>query len=419
MLKRIEIISDELSKAIHDGLFNNIWFFIKDFSNYRLQFIVQDKNNENEQIENIIIGELNSFGFKDVDGNYNPLTFERCIDKSDTDKSIPPKYLAELVGDDYWFDDIVPNDAAETTDNQKTNEIQIIRAGIFSAHSFELLPFKYHIEKNDFTATLPIELLYKIEESITFELVNNIPLKEFLFKSLFLTFKAEFEFESYLSLVSYIKDDKGNAYLNTFFGLDIGNFFSIIKPAHHDILKEANKLTATTRISSKVQKLLTTFLDDLLEIEEKERSKIGFGLVFREYHRLIERLGNYIYENLYHQIQTVAESIPNELHYEYNLKQILSRKDLYRITNLNQFSKLLRLISSNYSNIIIGDVKKEVKEKYIPVIDTFSGFSSLRNIQTHDKISIEDDVLIAGINACKTVILNVYQLFNELLKNQE
>ena len=406
MLKSIKIISDQLDNAVNKGLFNNIWFFIKDFKNYKLQFFIEYKQNENERIQYIIIGELNSFGFKNINGKDIPLAFNSIIDSFQY-KSIPPKYLAELVGEETLFD----------IENPGTSPI--IQAGTFEPHKFELFPFHYHIEKNDFSINLPIELLYKIEEAITLELVNNNQLKEYLFKSLFLTFYKEFRFDSKFIFISNIKDEKGYPFLNTFFGFSTFDFFSILKPIHFDILKEANKLLETTvKISSIASTLPKTLFDDLLEIEEKEDKKIGLGLILREYHRLIERLGNYIYDNLYIIIQNDCESIPKELKYELGVEQMLKQKENYKITNLNKFSKLLKFLSSHHSQILNDNQKKEVKDQFIPIVDTFSSFSYLRNIQTHDRIPIEDSVLLAGINAFKTVIRNVYKLFNFLSNNK-
>ena len=420
MQKRIENMSNEINKAVSNGLFNNLWLYLKDFNNYKLQLIIEDKNEGDDQFNRTIIGEFNSLGFKDFNGSYIPLEFDSCLGVPGTDRTTPQKYKAVLVGETSWYDDNETNKNEENEPSYSEDEISIsiVRGGIFTARSFELLPFKFHIEQNEFKVNLPIELMFKVEEALTFELMNNIPLKEFLFKSLFTISMSKFEFESTFNFVSYIKDDNGNPYLNDFFSIGTFDFYSKIKPVYYDILEEANRLTATSRISPIVKNLPQTFFDDLLEIEEKEQKKIGLGLVFREYHRLIERLGNNIYENLYDQIQNIAKYIPAELQYEFDIKQILYRQNLYRITSLNRLSKLLKLISSKYSTIIGTSLKKEIIEKYIPVIETFSGFSALRNIQTHDKIPVEDDILRAGINACKKVIINIYNLFNERLGNQ-
>jgi len=159
-------------------------------------------------------------------------------------------------------------------------------------------------------------------------------------------------------------------------------------------------------------------LDELRGIENREDiSPQDYPIIFREYHKLIEILANKIYNDNYELIQHSIALIHDE-----NYKKILGIRDMeiykseYNITNLNSFAKLLHFLTIPEVNYFNKDDKDVIENEIIFRLETYSGFSKMRNSLTHKFSKLEKGILISGIAALKVVIRAVFKLFYDASK---
>lgn len=411
-------IADKLCEAVQLGLFNDIWYYIKDFQNYKIQ-IQLEAFNEDESSYMIIIGEIDSNGYKDVHANYYPIN-------SDIQNKVPTitnnnkskydiEYVRGICEDVRGVSEINNTSAHGVKKNiERLNHI----SHVGTPFDLELKLNDTLFEKNKFSINLPIDLLPKIEESVLRMLFFNDKLRKILFELTNMLYYADNDldedFDGSLSFVSIITERQNNSLINIFMSFDYEEFNCKIIPEDNSILTEIYKiLDYHAVISNQLPSLPKTILDDLTDLEMKEQKPYyDKVIVFKEYHRLVERFANYIYDKLYDEIQKSSSIITDEDTRKYlSITEMVRKKESYKIMSLKKFSDLLKYLTHRDINILDSEMKNELKEKYIPIIDTYSGFSQLQNIYTHDKLTIDPSVIKTGIVALKHIIRDGYKLF--------
>jgi hypothetical protein len=398
VLKNVELIAEKINEAVHNGLFNRLWYYIKDYRNYKLWFVLE-YDQEEEHI-NTFLGEFNVDGFKDIYGNQFYLKFENYSERRYS--GLPPKYDTDFIYENESFDNLNPGD--------------IFHGFRFRSQiGFALRPHKFHIDESAFSLDIPFEHLPKIEEFILLSFDTDPQLKQLIWDIMGMVEstnpETDFRFDSDFDFVSVYEDGTKDPFLNLFWGFDCEDFYDYIQPMNYEIIQKVSEiLNYSAPISNDLIQLPKTILDDLRKIEQEESKGTAPRLIFKEYHRLIERLGNLCFSKYRKEIIQIANSQKdNSNKNKYDFKNIL-QYDNYSVSSIAKFRKLLYILVDFFPAEFNKEMISEIEMTWIPLLSVYEGYSLLRNQETHEHVIIPNDHLNVGIKALKSIIRHVYKM---------
>ena len=386
-------VLDELQKWVDQGFFNDVWYYIKDFSNFNLLFILQDLNfinfdipvHEIDNQANHLIGTLNGEGFKDYYGHKLPIIMK------DTLKGDRTKY--SLKDPTYEW----------------TLRESILNIDSYFSRKVEEVIWIIIKNRDDFDGFI---------ESFQHEVAGNTTDEDY-----------------FLNIVSETIEDNNTKY-HEFFGFDCDEYnikIEILSNQMNDeiinevnkIIKEADNLSLKIKSFSKhIISGLSGFEKDLFE------NKLTRSLV-HNYHVIIEEMSNEIFQYVRPRILEVLKNHDGKEFfkdtYNYSKKELKSRNSfLNYILNSNiqikidSISKLLYLLNilideeiNKRKNIINLSAQKLISSK-IQIVENSEKNSIYRDIVVHTLKLLNENQIKIAIHSFREIIIFLDQFFYKL-----
>jgi hypothetical protein len=409
MIDLSELLSEQLKDAICKGFFNDIWHYIKDYKNYSLLFVLDYiKDNKNE-VSSVSLGKLNSDGYTDMKNNFYTLEYSNHFKISYSEKSSPKFNIISLLEN---------KKLSELPENPARKKFIKIYGDeeISVEYDFKLELVPYPDKEDEFSLKLSTDTLHKVEEVITYYMFENDNTRKFLldFRNTMSQFNDECE---PIFFITSLLAEKNYTIPNDFLVYSNGAYESIIQPFNNDLILKAKKILNTpVKYSKKFVDLPRTLLVDLREIEQREdNASPDYDIIFREYHRLVERFAKKIYVSKYNDIESKISSMNKKDIDDIRLVMNIKRDKIkFNISSLQLFSRFLYFLIDEKVNILDDRVNNGVYKNFIESVDYFSSFSKLRNKLTHDYDHNKSFHLKLGISALKLIIIEGYKLFFDL-----
>lgn len=402
--ERVKIINDRLVKAVKDGVFNDLWFYIKDFNNYKLE-IMYSYLDENEDEVSITIGEFNRYVYKNFESKEIILKYDYPYLPGKRQPSDNNKYSIEDLYSDENLNKIKLNDNL----NLSMKGMRII---VVTPDSVYLRPEIKHFKENLISIELTKDFLFKVEESILNYCFNNDELKNLL-----CDLQGDINIDNSvgeIEFISILKDKWGYIPPNDIFYFNEEWFESRLKPLSTKIINEVNRILGVKEISDKIQKLPKSFLDDFIEAERMEKTNINKGVIFKEYHRIIETIINeYFYKKHFNKIISICNKLNKEGKKNSILRKIINYKEDFNVTNLEGVDFIMYILAKKSTDIYDDKIKEIIEKEIRPTVKAFESLSKFRNDAVHNKPVVNDQTYIYGINSLKTIILKLHKVFYE------
>jgi len=400
--KQVKIINDRLVKAVNDGIFNDLWFYIKDFNNYKLEMLFSYLD-ENDKDVSLVIGELNRYVYKNYYGKEVILKY---------DSPYLPKGIQNRSNNKYSIEDLYSKTNLEKIENydsvKKENGFPIFIPP--QPDSIYLRPEKKHFKDNLFSIELNKEFLFKVEESIL-----NFCFKDNRFRNLLLELQSIINIDDSVGeiyFISTLNDKYGYIPPNNIFYFNEERFECKLQPLSINIIDEVNRIVGYREISDKIQKLPKSFLDDFIESEKMEKTNTKKRMIFKEYHRIIETIINdYFYKKHFNKIIQICNKLNMEGKRNPILNNIIKFKEDFNVTNLEGVDYIMYIFSRNSSDIYNDKIKEIIEKEIRPTVKAFESLSKFKNCVAHDNPFLNNQLYIFGINSLKTIILKLHQIF--------
>ncbi len=404
-------ILDTVIDFADKGLFDDVFWYIKDFNNYELLICIQEYtealNPPHEELGNnynTVIAKIDSQGLTDHFKNKHTLV---------ASKSFIPNSDSTISDFKYEKDEYVLNQI-NNINSMKTDRVYgrkideavvlfIMRHPLFSENSKSKA---LHSKSDNYFVETLQPLLAEWDE----ETVQHTELKN-------------------LYLMSSIKIDDTNHY-NYFWGIDVweyDNNVTIIPNAdEEEFLSNMKKsLEQDSELVSRVQFLSDVEIRNLIETEQLfiQEGKVSAEIV-TNYHKIIEACGFKYWELLSDDVLSFYDTMKAED----NKKYIKLTKNgvAQRLVQMRERYRPLSIQAIREINLIILKMMQENPNKILPprlvqLIKTedknfqyISSLSNVRNVIIHTFSESDKDILYIAASAYRFVIIKLSEMIDSL-----
>lgn len=398
--QQIKKIEEIFQTSAEDGAFSNLWYYIRDTKNVRIEFgleITDYSENENDDTEYLVIGELYKEGFKDRYGDYYIL--KEFSHRNNINES---KYIFENE-----------KEVVHVENNNKKSIIlmnikrEVLDSSIFPNKNFNFKQNEYEI---------PFDFIPKFTESLLFVTLGDKAFMSFLeiIRYELLLYNNADEnhpyeiFNACLSIsVIYELANFPIVKLELIYVMEEGYIEQIYPVIDYQHLNEiVNSFLRGDEILTNTSSLPKTIIDSLEGINNLISNKAPLKTIFKEYYTILEIYMSELYSKYYDDILLFEKSVTNEPdRKKYDLDNIKKNGEKYQTTNFKKINSLLSILAHGKMNTFPTDTKHEIKNNLIPLIEIFGWISQVRNQLTHSTApNYLDDLLKTGILVLKDLI---------------
>jgi len=393
--QQIKIIEEIFQTSAEDGAFSNLWYYIRDIKNVRIEFgleITDYSENENGDTEYLVIGELYKEGFKDRFGDYY------LLQELSNSQANEPKYILN---------------SSKVFSNK--NILYGFETGDLEGYDYLIRPNnRFVFDKNEYE--IPFDFIPKFTESLLLVTLGDKPFMSFIndvSKQLLIVENDDEEipneiFNACLSIsVIYEFSNLPVVKLDLIYIIEEGYIDQIYPVVDSKQLNDIlNVFLKGDYILTDTSSLPKTIIDSLGEIQNLISNKAPLTTIFKEYYTILEIYMSELYSKYYDDILLFEKSVTNESDRKiYDLDNIKKFGEKYQPTNFRKINSLLSILAHGKMNTFSTDTKYEIKNNLIPLIEIFGWISQVRNQLTHSTApNYLDDLLKTGILVLKDFI---------------
>lgn len=397
---KFENVNQELIKWVDRGFFKNIWYYIKDISNYSMLFILEDLDyydpqkpiHEIDNHERYLMGKLNSDGYFDYYGLKHPIGFPQSVG-----------------------------------DSEQVNEI-------YSKYN-DLEPVSCELNRKAFIE-IDVTFARKIDETFYLLMINSTRFKDFLkdlMESMY-SYNSQDNDDHYDCNLSFVSETKLQNYENDyqiFFGFDTDEYWESIKIEANlipeQIIADAKKLLeAEVKESLHLNNFKGDLANQVKSLDKKYHENIFSDYLLIDYHKVIENMAEEIYKTILPNLLNALDNLdlniiskkPNNA-FRRNIDLIRSKKEKYEINSINTLQIFFSLLINKklyFSSNVIDDSAKKWIINHIDELRKYDIFSKTRNIKAHKFQMMDKDRILASIHIYRLIIKYLDEFYGLIQK---
>ena len=388
-------IAEKLIELIDSGLFNDVWFYIKDFTNYKLLFVLQDypDNVEPPSIEvidnqsNFLIGTIDQEGFIDYLGFKHPIVLNDYY-KENIPEFIAPfdKYYSVL----YNYHNFNVNSIFEIPASMKLKIDEVVWLLLLKQKEFESKIHSMQLLLNEHHKSPDASAYF----DYSFYLVGACNVNK----------------KQYYDAIVLVDCDV----------IEPGIVFTGKNFEENLLEKAKSMMEVKILLVDKLRAMPQGIESNLTRLERKFFSEDFSAQQIQEYHKIVETYAFEIHKLLLPKLinikdkMTLAENEDWISNYADKIKRHKVNFRLLSIKDIVTYLKFIKLINDKFSKTILGVRTNKIIDDNLEKLAQFSDFSKIRNLVAHSFENINENIGKGSIYVLRWVIEFLDELYYEL-----
>jgi hypothetical protein len=406
-------ILDTVIDFADKGLFDDVFWYIKDFNNYGLFLCIQDNSGKMagsydlDSNLNTEIAKINSQGLTDCFDNLHPLVVTKSFrpDGQRTNRGNQKYYNCNYELDHIRYNNTMSVDQIYGRKIDEAVLLLLMRHPLFSEHSHLN---KFHsIRDNRFIQSLQPFLLSDNEDddmgmyyNYDFYIMSSISNGRGIDYNCFFNMDGE-ETDTLVSIIPNAREDQYLEEMKQFLGNDL------------ELMSRAYFLEDIEIVSLRVTEQM--FIKDRLISKD----------IVADYHKIMEACAAKYWSLLASEVLDYLDIWEDQDNKSYSdllkrnvqLKSIVSHKNKYKmltIPAIREFNNLLLTIHHESNTAIIDKSLVQILEKEDEIFLILSGTSKVRHIVQHTFEKPDDNLLASAASAYRYVIIKLSDMIDSL-----